>query len=643
MGELLDRLHRNLGIAQKSEEVSEPEEVAWTDDDLIKPEDIASQDDDGIKVNILAHIGIVDAYRRWCGKMEPRGADRRTESIMVSCPNPAHPDEHPSAWLNSDKGVGNCATCGGFDTFDIYAWNSGRNVPGYRTTDFGEVAKEMAIDLGLEVRKIGNTTYIASQPEPEPEPEADAEPEEITGIAGVTQEEVEEFVEEVRPKLAQVMPIGLEEENELAKSPPIDWRNILDDKSTFLRRWMRTACGDDLPEEFYFWLGLQAVAAALGNNVQLSDFSPVRSNLMICLVGPSGMGKSRSTKVLKRLLRETFPWDAAVGGVKMLPEPASGEALVKEFSCPQYDASDPTIVVGWTQVRGIVQIDELAALSERAARVGSTMKTSMMQLFDTDEDVGSVSITGGSNIAREHFMQVVATTQPRLVGTLLSNKDAMSGFVNRWVFVTGKPKKMVAWGGYSADVTPLIPYLKEIRVWGGNRRIGLNKEAQEIWAEFFDRVLVPLKLDEDSPSFGRIDLLCKKLMLLFAADQQKKIVDADVVRQVLKLWPYLQWVYRFVGERTEISDEIREQKELELKLLRLAKLHRDQTGKDPSFRDIYSRFAKRDRNKHNRKAYMDAIKVLISTGELEEWADRKSGAGRPTIRYAITASGDPLL
>lgn len=641
MGELLDRLHRNLGIAPQSQQTDEEsentEQQLWTDEDLIKPEDLSLGESDGFKEEILSHIGIVDAYRQWCGKMEPRGADRRTESIMVSCPNPAHPDENPSAWLNSDKNVGNCATCGGFDVFDIYAWNSGRNVPGYRTKEFGIVAREIAIDLGLEVRRIGNTTYIAA---PETESETESEPVELEPEP--TELEPDEPAENKRA-LAMVAPIGLEEENELAKSPPIDWRDILDDKSTFLRRWMKIACGDDLPEEFYFWLGLQAIAAALGNDVQLSDFNPVRSNLMICLVGPSGMGKSRSTKVLKRLLRETFPWDASVGGVKMLPEPASGEALVKEFSCPQYDIADPTIVVGWTQVRGIVQIDELAALSERAARLGSTMKTSMMQLFDTDDDVGSVSISGGSNIAREHFMQVIATTQPRLVGSLLSNKDAMSGFVNRWVFVTGKPKKMVAWGGYTANLDPLVPLLKDIRVWGGTRRIGLDAEAQEVWAEFFDRVLVPLKLDEDSPSFGRIDLLFKKIMLLFAADQHKRIVDGDVVRQALKLWPYLQWVYRFVGERTEISDEIRDQKELEQKILRLAKLHRDQTGKDPSFRDVYSRFAKRDRNKNNRRAYMDAIRVLISTGELEEWADKKNGAGRPTIRYAITSSADPLL
>jgi hypothetical protein len=102
-------------------------------------------------------------------------------------------------------------------------------------------------------------------------------------------------------------------------------------------------------------------------------------------------------------------------------------------------------------------------------------------------------------------------------------------------------------------------------------------------------------------------------------------------------------VYQFVGERTEISDDIRSQKELEQKLLTIARLHRTQTGKDPSFRDIYSRMGRKDRNGNARKSYMDAIKVLIQTGELEEWPDRKNGAGRPTIRYAVTIPKNEVI
>lgn len=630
MGELLDRLHRNLGTQIES---NEEKPRTWDDEWLIKPEDIKSdQQFNDITNEIKSRIGIVDAYRSWCGKMEPKGSDKRTESIMVSCPNPAHPDANPSAWLNSDKDVGNCATCGGFDAFDIWAWNNGFNVPNYRSSEFTKVVEGIALELGMEIRRSGGITYIHEESEDE------------DGDAPAPADEPSSDDTAIEPlKLAEVAPIGVEEEKLLSDSPPIEWRKLLGDDSTFLLAWMKQCCGDDLPEEFYFWLGLTALGSALGNSVQLSDFTPVRGNLMICLVGPSGMGKSRSTKVMKRLLKETFPWDPSLGGVKMVAEPASGEALVREFNCPQHDPTNPSVVIGYTPVRGMVQIDELAALTERSSRLGSTLKTSMMQMFDTDEEVGSVSITGGSNTARDHFLQVVATTQPRLVSSLLSNRDAMSGFVNRWVFITGKPKKMVAWGGYSANITTLVPLLKDVRVWGGNKRIGLDADAQRIWADFFHDALVPLKLDEDSPSFGRIDLLFKKLMLLFAADQKKQTVDARIMNQVLSLWPYLRYVYQFVGERTEISDDIRSQKELEQKLLTIARLHRNQTGKDPSFRDIYSRMGRKDRNGNARKSYMDAIKVLIQTGELEEWPDRKNGAGRPTIRYAVTIPKNEVI
>src|ERR1051326_5307972 len=53
--------------------------------------------------NAIKNLGIVEAYRIWCGKMQPKFGSGQKESIMCSCPNPAHPDKNPSAWMNRDK------------------------------------------------------------------------------------------------------------------------------------------------------------------------------------------------------------------------------------------------------------------------------------------------------------------------------------------------------------------------------------------------------------------------------------------------------------------------------------------------------------------------------------------------------------
>ncbi len=92
----------------------------------------------------LTGVDILDAYGRWCGKMEPEPGGKR-EGIKISCPNPAHPDNDPSAWINLDKGTYCCGGCQeGGDKYTIAGYHFDLDTK----TQFPELKLAMAKDCG---------------------------------------------------------------------------------------------------------------------------------------------------------------------------------------------------------------------------------------------------------------------------------------------------------------------------------------------------------------------------------------------------------------------------------------------------------------------------------------------------------------
>lgn len=582
-----------------------------------------NEDDDAITRLLKDQTSIIDGYRQWCRKMEPNVGGKR-ESIMVSCPNPQHPDNVPSAWVNLDKNTGNCPLCGGFDNYDIFAWNSGSfSKEGFRTDGtFPAMRRAMAKDLGHVVgRTPMGTVYVQPIVYETPEPPTPADTPE----------------NEPEPALAPVIRISGDPEPVSAYDacPPILWRDLLDDESTFLAGWMQTCSLDDLPEEFYFWLGLMALGCAVGNNVKLQDRWPVRANLLLCLVAPTGMGKSRSTRALYDLMREAFPFYVAQpGGVKMIPMPGSAESLIDQFNVPIYDPVDMKTITGHNPVRGIVKIDELASLTGRAARQGNVIKPTLMEFYDSEAKISITSRSSGLAEADGHFAQVVATTQPRAMRDMLSQADNNSGFLNRWIFATGIAKKLTSIGGELIDVTPHVDPIRAIRAWASKvRNLPMDDDAFPIWDEFFHENLVPLKMSEDSAVFVRLDLLLKKLMLLFAIDKQQESITKDTVRQVLFLWDYLKATYGHVDEAVSGSDS----NDMEVRLMDAIANETRTLGRGATAREIRRRIGERVWRKMDSGDIVKHLKVLVDLGLIKTTEVSTSGrGGRPSTRYEMS-------
>lgn len=553
------------------------------------------------------------AYLRWIDKGAPKMTGR-ADGNMVRCPRSDHTDSVPSAWINTTLNVGTCSVCRGrdgrqwgFDHYDLFAIHTGMNVDSYKLDgSFPELRRRLAEELGHRVYRsaAGKELVEPATEEPEEAPEDREAP--------------------APPSLAVVTPFELpEEELETLgefSGGTIDWRSLLTDESTFLRNMMEVCCEDDLPEEYYLWLGLTAIGMVCGNEYLLNDRQPVRGNLMVCLVGRPGIGKSRSIYALRRLLHLAQPFHPG-SGVRLIPDPGSGESLIDAFVILDEDKKPlPT--------RGLLVIDELATMAAKASRTGSTLKGKIQEFYDTPDEVSITSRANKDVAASGHFCSIVATTQPDLMNKLLTSDDLNSGFVSRWVFVTGTPKPLHPLGGAELDVESLKKPLADLRSFTAKgRKLSFNADAVALWTEFFRKELEPVKLSTNV--MARADLLMKKLVLLLAADRHRLSVDDKTVNQAITLWPYLKRVYGLVEGRTSTSTKAWDTRQVEEKVkFVIAAMNKDHrlatTG--AVWKVLPSRF----RQITPRESVTLAIKQLELIGEIEAYLPEKK-KGRPPV------------
>lgn len=567
----------------------------------------------------IKSMPLEQAYLRWSDKGAPKMTGR-ADGNMVRCPRPDHTDSVPSAWINTTLNVGTCSVCQGrdgrqwgFDHYDLFAIHTGMNVDSYKLDgSFPELRRRLAEELGHRVYRSAAgkelVTPIEGAEPAEDDPEAPEAPE-----------------TPAPPALAVVAPFELpEEELETLgefSGGTIDWRSLLTDESTFLRQMMEVCCDDDLPEEYYLWLGLTAIGMVCGNDYLLTDRQPVRGNLMICLVGRPGIGKSRSIYALRNLLHLAQPFRPG-SGVRLIPDPGSGESLIDAFVHLDEDKNPlPT--------RGLLVIDELATMAAKASRTGSTLKGKIQEFYDTPDDV-SITSRGNKDVsASGHFCSIVATTQPDLMNKLLTSDDLNSGFVSRWVFVTGTPKRLHPRGGKRLDMEPLKKPLADLRSFTAKgRAVDFNVDGGALWDEFFHKELEPVKLATNV--MARADLLMKKLVLLLAADRHRLSIDDKVVAQAMVLWPYLKRVYGLVDGRTATSSgrlSPWDTKQIEEKIkFVIAAMNKD--GRLATVGAVWKILPTRFRQVTQRESVTLAIKQLELIGEIEPYVPAKK-MGRP--------------
>ena len=631
-----------LGLAGSGSIAPTPAvEMKW-DDDLVPDIDPATAPSpERVEIDsIVKPIDIVQAYVKWCRKMSPN-TKGRSESIMVSCPNPAHPDKNPSAWLTMNKGdggVGNCAVCGGFDKYDIAAWSYGYDVPGYRRTDFPEVVKRMAEDSGYRIMQAGKVEWAEKLPSNEaPTPTAptavapasstasttSVKPASTPATASIPADEPDDY--------EGVIPLGADIE------PMAHWSSLPSiTPGTFLYEWMEVTCESYEPDEFYLWLGMSLLGMAAGNDILLSDNPNVRSNLLVCLVGSTGTGKSIAIRVAEGLLRKAFPFDNATGnGVKLVGSPGSGEALVDSFNHMIDDPAGTGTKLA-IPVRGMYRENELSTFVKKASRTGSTVREVIMDMFDSDHPVGISSRGAGSVTARDHFLSIISSTQPDALGGLVSHQDTASGFLNRWVFAYGRSKYRPARATYRPDTDPLIGTLQNIRAWGSRGRMvdWHDLAAGVAFDDFYERKVRDIvESEESNPLLARLPLLAKKLMLLFAINGKRTTVIEDDVRSMEMLWDHLLESYGLVGDRVSVDSE-------DDCIERIRQYFSQRPNQDFTVRQLRKQSGARKYAQHA-GMIQKCITILVATGEIQEIPRPRNSVGQPATKYSYVPDEAP--
>lgn len=598
-----------------------------TSADAPDPGDTELSADEQMLDNIINGLDIVDMYNRWCGKMEVRPGNRK-ESIKCSCPNPAHPDKNPSAWMNREKGTGYCSGCNeGWDIWDLAAYRFGYPVPGYKDKSlFRKLRDSIANDLGYAKYTTGGKSTYQKQVSPDPTPTnpADALSNEQPD-AGVTSSTDSNVVQ------LHLAPETEPEPEAAVKIASLPWRDLVGE-GTFLAAWMAETTKDTCPEEFHFFTGLLAIGAAVGRNRTLADIPEVVPNLNVCLVGKSGTGKSRAKRHLRELLHAALPFDPDIPfptGTK-ITSPGSGEALVKEFQYEQEDPLNPQAPRKPWPIRVLIEYDEMATLIAKGQRVGSSLKSALIELYDAPRLLVNVTMGGGRVVADRPFGLVMTTTQNRSIRGVLNNSDDAAGFINRWAFVTGPPKKPVSINTQELNFDDAMMKLKSVHAWASNHvALKFTDSAFALFDEFILQKVIPAKdkSEDNSDILNRMDLLLKKVLVLLACNEKKNVIDDVVVRRMMLMYPYLCEVYGVVDMHMaeSIAGEMAEA------IHRAINMYYNRHGRFPTAREISQRLpvGKRDIEKLNK-----TLKLMCELGVISK-EEIQGKRGPVTVRFLI--------
>jgi hypothetical protein len=589
------------------------------DPDLIPEDPYVRSDKDKAMDEVIAKIDILDAYDRWCGKMKPKARGGQREGIKISCPIPGHRDEDPSAWINLDEQVWFCGGCQiGGDAHDLAAYHYGYPTPGYKEgATFHELREKMALDFGFTFTALPGGAVEVTPPVPDLYPEPSTMPAEGVEVVGELGGEVVDLYDD--SDLDIVM-------------PSLDWRPIVPE-GTFIDQYMQAAVLDDVPEEYHFFHSLLALGFALGRDVRLHDLVPVYGNLFVCTLGRSGVGKSKARYHLDSLLTQALPhdWsDENSKGVRKISSPGSAEVLIHNFQKPVMDPAEPKKISHYAPVRGMIDFSELSSLVARTNRQGSALTPTLMQFYDMEGIVATSSLTHGAKQAYYPYASALTTTQPRSLRSLVSRADDASGFLNRWVFVPGSEKKRFAVGGVRVDMSPAISPLQDIMGWAGS--FGLedyvlwSPEAEKRFTDFFHQQIELDKRRATNDLITRIDLLLKKLILLFAANQHQPVVRVEHVDYAIHCYQYLVDAYSIPGG--QIGNTI--QTEISEAILNQCRRAYERRARPLTLNDIAKALKGR---KYPLDMLLKTADTLVKLGYLQLETPKPGTVGRPSTRY----------
>jgi hypothetical protein len=531
------------------------------------------------------------------------------KETFIRCPSPAHVDKRPSAWMQEREGLWYCAACAvGGDLFDLAAHATGHRVPDYKANavEFGEVVQDVASRLGVTEEAARAAGYTR---ESRPAEEADVStewPEDFTDselayaqtlyeswdeagvpnakelavhdvlarreVAGRDAEvkelagpELDEGVSrEIDIALTKMAPVITAEtsstyEDAVAKglivevgidpeSHPVRWEDFLDPE-TPVYKMMKAAAVTDIPDEFVLWSIYTALGTLVGRRVELIDYErPVDPAFWTVLVGDTGTKKSTIAMEMEKILHKVAP-PSGSDGVKLMGTPASGERFMDMLRREEVVGVGVGVeAIECTNSASFMYVDEYSLLASTLGRAGNTLGSHFLQVYGAGRDqivrpteaMGRISfpVTGP-------LLGLLSTTQPNRLSTMMDRYDIASGFMNRFGFIGGSPRRVyMPMAGYSPD-------------WGRVREqfqiIQNRLNCADIFIPMHDKAFVdkPWQLVPDSGGLIRLREWIIEQRELMATEENQTIVEMLARRDlIIKKLVLVMAINRIVGAGT---------------------------------------------------------------------------------------------
>lgn len=496
-------------------------------------------------------LGIVEAYTRWCGKTTP---SRRTgEAIMVSCPIPGHADRNPSAWLNADKNLWHCGACEtGGDIIDLASYYY--NYTGYKESGrtFHELRKAIGNELGFTFWPTVSGMEEPVPPGSEPRsvaPQPGTPTPHLQAVPLHPQQEDDDYFDFESTVSGRNYTVG----------PDLDMSELCP-PGTFLESYFSACRIDDVPEEFHYINGLVALSMLAGRHVTIAnDGRKYYPNLFVCLVAPSGSGKSLARGYLEDILESVFPFTPNTGdteGVDILPPPNSGEVFI-DMLRNVHDSPTGNAPMAEGDIRAYLDFDEISQLFSKMKAKGSMLREVVISVYDCKSEIRTRSRGMGGSTAQRPFCSLTTSVQPEAVRDIIENRDIAGGLVNRFLFMTGTPKRKRSLGQAEVDLALAERKLRQLREWlrsqrmamGGTIGLSFTSDALQLWDEVFHNQLTPLVdgVTGTGEAGKRADFIAKKILMLYALNSQRTIIQREDVVTVSKLFQRLEHAWRYIA------------------------------------------------------------------------------------------------
>ena len=266
----------------------------------------------------------------------------------------------------------------------------------------------------------------------------------------------------------------------------------------------------EVPREFLFWAFLTCFGSLLSEKITLKSALDIEPRLYLLLVGESAdVRKSTALKFAVKFFQAEMPDFNVAQGVQGSAE-GLGKALEKAAALLLY-VDEFSAIVSKCNAKNSVLLQMLTTMFENTAYENRT-KYDIIKI-----DNGHLAILAASTI--ETFQKVWTP-----------NFTAI-GFDNRLLLIPGKVAREVSIPNrlsLEAEIRIRRAFKEALEKIDTTKTYSLTEEAQGA----FDNWYSDLKR-RDSIVKKRIDTIALRLLVLFAANEGKEIIDVDIVDRVI--------------------------------------------------------------------------------------------------------------